>query len=441
MSELRFKAISDEEIRALEANRHAKNTLRNTQCALKRFKEFLLFKQIAENIETMTEENLDNILTEFYVSIRKTDGEQMKTSTLQTLRYGLNRAFKEIRNDSRFDILKNTNFSKSNLRFNDIKKDLKSKGKGEVIHYKNICDLDLCSIYEHLDDENVNHLQCKVWFLLSYFFIRRGQENVVIMTRDNIIFTKIENEDVIILKDELNKNHGASSSENSYGGRISKETSKFAYCAIERYVLFLVKIGSVSLWPKFSFEGEFLKRSLTAREVGDFMGNISKICKLSCKYTNHCVRGTACTVLGTNFSENDIKSVSGHKSCSSLGIYKQICHNTKRNMEFSLGNKLIKNTPKKTESVSEKKLIPENFSYGIEHNFNMTVDMDEDIHFNMNVQLPKNSDEDMDKDMDLLNFDVDKFVTQKLNEQKSSTSFSAVKNNYGTVHVTFNITK
>jgi len=70
------------------------------------------------------------------------------------------------------------------------------------------------------------------------------------------------------------------------------------------------------------------------------MAKISQFCKLSDIYSNHCLRVTTCTILGEKHEENDIKSVSGHQSSSSLGIYKRIKDSKKETMSLDLSNEL-----------------------------------------------------------------------------------------------------
>ena len=56
--------------------------------------------------------------------------------------------------------------------------------------------------------------------------------------------------------------------------------------------------------------------------LGTFMSSISKELKLSQKYTNHCIRATAVSLLDEcNFEARHIMRVSGHKSESSIRSY------------------------------------------------------------------------------------------------------------------------
>jgi hypothetical protein len=46
-------------------------------------------------VNNLTSIALDEILQDFFISIRKFDGEQLKKSSFQSIQYGLNRHFKE----------------------------------------------------------------------------------------------------------------------------------------------------------------------------------------------------------------------------------------------------------------------------------------------------------------------------------------------------------
>jgi len=64
------------------------------------------------------------------------------------------------------------------------------------------------------------------------------------------------------------------------------------------------------------------KRPLGKNKLGCMMSEISKIAKLSKKYTNHCIRATAITALDqAGFASRHIMSVSGHRSEASIKSY------------------------------------------------------------------------------------------------------------------------
>ena len=65
--------------------------------------------------------------------------------------------------------------------------------------------------------------------------------------------------------------------------------------------------------------------------LGTFMSSISKELKLSQKYTNHCIRATAVSLLDEcNFEARHIMRVSGHKSKSTIRSYSRRLSEVKR---------------------------------------------------------------------------------------------------------------
>ena len=78
--------------------------------------------------------------------------------------------------------------------------------------------------------------------------------------------------------------------------------------------------------------------------LGKFMATICEIVKTSRVYSNHSARVTYCSIAGERFDENNIKSVSGHKSNSSLGIYKRVRDSKKEEMFDFINSSIAKNT-------------------------------------------------------------------------------------------------
>ena len=67
------------------------------------------------------------------------------------------------------------------------------------------------------------------------------------------------------------------------------------------------------------------------------MSRMSTKCKLSQKYTNHCIRVTGATNLArAKFNCKQIMSVTGHKSIHSLAVYQSVGSNKKMMMGMSL---------------------------------------------------------------------------------------------------------
>jgi len=103
------------------------------------------------------------------------DGSDYKASSMATMRQNLIRAIKL---SHQFDLVGDEAFMSSSCVFINRLKTLKSSGKGDVSHHKDIPTSDLRKIITKLDEENPKQLMLLVWFYVHLFFCRRGTENV-----------------------------------------------------------------------------------------------------------------------------------------------------------------------------------------------------------------------------------------------------------------------
>ena len=151
------------------------------------------------------------------------------------------------------------------------------------------------------------------------------------------------------------------------------------------------------------------------------MPKISSLAKCSQKYTNHCLRVTSCTLLAEKFSENDIKSVSGHKSNDALGIYRRVSEKRKSEMSDFLTERLI---PTCSSHLKNEKNVKNN-----EIDFDM-VDLDSDF---LNELL---TEDDVNKAFQISE-SCNPLSSNTANTHVSNTALpnSAVIQNAGTVNI------
>ena len=78
-------------------------------------------------------------------------------------------------------------------------------------------------------------------------------------------------------------------------------------------------------------------------KLDSFIADITQAVGLSEHYTNQCLHSTTITILGwLGYVKKQIRSVSGHKSSSSLEIYQKVNDQEKMAMGTDLGNILLK---------------------------------------------------------------------------------------------------
>ena len=169
MAESRFATLTKEDLDLLLDDKDAKSTKRATKSALKVFHQYLKEKKAGE---PQTKETLANVLKLFYAEARKTDGTSYSKSTLNSLRFGLNRHFKATRG---FDIINDSEFTDANKVFGAKCVDLKRQGLAKVEHKPPMCEEDLKKLYESgvfcLNDPE--KLQNKVFFEVMLYFCRQ----------------------------------------------------------------------------------------------------------------------------------------------------------------------------------------------------------------------------------------------------------------------------
>lgn len=290
------------------------------------FLEFCDIMQIDINeLKQKSDTELDDLLTKFYFACKKKDGSEYTSSSLSTIRYSLNRSMTKIIGRN-VDIVKNSIFNKSSDMFESVKTKLKRTGKANVTHTPTISYDDLQTI-NNMPDNTPHCLQLKAWFLIQFHFIRRGVENSREMTRDYFEISEDNTGQKFAKprKDELTKNHRQSDTDESIAGRMYATYDE--NCPVKVLEKYISKLSPTNdaLWqrPRDSFTDQddvwYTQQPVGVNTIAKFMRKICTFLDLKTTYTNHCPRATAITALGVDFEENDIKSISGHKSNNALG--------------------------------------------------------------------------------------------------------------------------
>ena len=180
-----FVDITEDNISELMKSKDSKSTQRAVTRSTKLFRDFLIQKNEPEEFETYTKQKLDEMLRLFYASIRKKDGEMMKKSSVNLLKYGLAKHLKET---AQIDINIDPVCASSKGVFSAVLTDMKKKGFGAVKHKPAIFQEDLIKLYDvsgvALNSCTPQGLLNKCWFDVMTFLCRRGRENLRQMTRD-----------------------------------------------------------------------------------------------------------------------------------------------------------------------------------------------------------------------------------------------------------------
>ena len=272
--------------------------------------------------EPQTKDTLANVLKLFYAEAPKADGSSYSKSTLNSLRFGLNRHFKATRG---FDIINDSEFTDANKVFGAKCMDLKRQGLAKVEHKPPpICEEDLKKLYEStafgLDDPE--KLQNKVFLQVMLYFCRRGRQNLRQLKKTDFSFNTDSTGARYVCKatDELTKNR-REDDEGFDGGLMHEKPGP--NCPVVSFELYLSRLNPLKEFlfqrPKrnvsTSWDVWYDNMVVGERTLGEKMKNISREAKLSKCYTNHSIRTTPVTILDkSGFEARHIMAVSGHKN-------------------------------------------------------------------------------------------------------------------------------
>ena len=172
---------------------------------------------------------------------------------------------------------------------------------------------------------------------------------------------------MIKVKDKLTKNH--QDMENIVSG-IMPENKTDEMCPVASFKTYIEHLNPDNdyMW-QYALEKIdpakpniwYSKKHFRKNPLSTFISDLSKDCKLSKIYTNHCIRATGITVLtNAKFSNADIMSVSGHKSVQSLAVYQKTDNKKKIKMEKVLCESMSKedNTKAITGKIPNLALPP-----------------------------------------------------------------------------------
>ena len=205
-----FNTKSDEEKEKLLTEKDKKSIQKSTKSALKQLREFLQLRNLPD-VYNLTDDQLPDILFDFYSSVRPRNSEKYATQSLKCIRAALNRFFRKERG---LDIIKDTGFVRTNEMFKGVLVDAHKSGKPKKSTPK-ISQIDLERIgeyfqHDYMNSPNPKKLQQNMVFFILYFFCRRGRENLYDMTIETFeLVTEYDGTQYVKQsQEECNKNHG-----------------------------------------------------------------------------------------------------------------------------------------------------------------------------------------------------------------------------------------
>ena len=129
LEESRFPVVSSEEIMEINESAASKTTKRTTQTWLTVCKKWCEARNIDDRIERFTPRALDDLLTKFYVEVRKRDGSEYEPGSLRVMQASIDRYLRQ--KNYPVSIISGRDFKKSQETLNSKAKLLRYEGKGK----------------------------------------------------------------------------------------------------------------------------------------------------------------------------------------------------------------------------------------------------------------------------------------------------------------------
>lgn len=221
-----FDSKTEKEKEELMQDRHKNNTKHATKNCVKIFTDYLHEKKLKQ-FHKLTDDDLPDILLDFYSNLRKVNGGDYKLQTLKCIRAGINRCTKEQRG---LDIISDERFKKTNEMFKAVTTRARKEGRGSTKNTPPIEPEDLPLITQYLQHDVMNNpdpkkVQQCVLFNIIYYFCRRGRQNIYDFKIDTFQIDCDPDGTHFVFQaiDEQDKNHGIYDDQPANDGRMYKQ--------------------------------------------------------------------------------------------------------------------------------------------------------------------------------------------------------------------------
>ena len=141
----RFVPMSHEELNQLELSRNEQTTSQSTSWAVRCFQQYLKSTKQDVDFETITKEELNRILCEFFGSAKNSQGQHYSISSYDGLRAGINCYVNDPPLSRAWCLMQDTEFTTSNTVFSRVIKSLRRAGHNKTEHHAVITKEDLVS--------------------------------------------------------------------------------------------------------------------------------------------------------------------------------------------------------------------------------------------------------------------------------------------------------
>ncbi|XP_067998719.1 activating transcription factor 7-interacting protein 1 isoform X2 [Melanerpes formicivorus] len=309
-----------------------KNTHKQTGWAANLLKQWLAKNGKDPSFELVPVSELNDILREFYYTIRNHDGNTYSVASYKSMRAGLNRHLKMPPYNRQLCLMKDKEFASANTVFVSVLKMLRMQGKDETHHHPPIAAEDLRKIKQSgvLGLHSPLALVNKVWFDLQLHFAKRGREILRDLAPDAFVVEKDKNGRRYAMFRYPGKGKNG---DNPHKMGKMYDMPGDPNCPVFSLELYLSKLPpeppAFYLHPlKLTSEQMqeqpvwYKREPMGVNYLGTMMPRISVAARLSQRYTNHSLRTTTIQLLcEAGLGPREIMAVTGHRSESAIRHY------------------------------------------------------------------------------------------------------------------------
>ena len=346
------------EIEKFLQEQKSKNTQYKTKSDLNAWKKFCESLKESRAIENIPANELDLLLSKFFISVRKQNGTEYEPGTLS----GFQRSFQRYLHEkgSLINILKDNEFSKSREVLAAKRKNLVRQGKGNCPNAtRELTEAEEDALFENgqFGVQDPKSLQRALWWFLSlHFGWRARDESRKLCWGDVGLASDPETDsEYLVWKSE----RGSKTRTGQDGGHQrafepkAHASNNKSRCPVEVYKAFRSHRSEAMLEPDAPFylainhrrkpndKVWYLDRPLGKNEIGKFLKDAFAAAKLDDtnkkKVSNHSVRKTSVgRLLEADVQPNFVAQLSGHKNLKSLDSYHSASLKRQREMSAIL---------------------------------------------------------------------------------------------------------
>ena len=334
--------MSENEIDNYISGQKAVNTKKKDATDLNTFTRFCRSINESRNIEGIPENELDNILSQFFIKAKTKKGKLYEPDTLSGIRNSLQRIL--IEKGSKCNLREGMAFSKSRKVLSSRRKELTKLGKGNKPNAaRAICPEEVDLLFEtgYFGSTNGVSLQRTVWWYITQHFGHRARDEGRQMQFGDI---KVEkdftsgNEYLVWITERSTKTRNG---ERPLGHKRAFNPKAFATgtdrCPVKIFKEYVSRRPSemlkddspLFLQVRYNVENTSNKiwyhpKPLGKNSVGEFMSKARKLLESnsSGKISNHSARKTTVTnLLNNDINPLHVQQITGHKKLESLNSY------------------------------------------------------------------------------------------------------------------------